>query len=96
MPPDHRPSEQEFDISLLDVAALGSPDGLKIALRSIESVCFQADSAITEMIAALSSRAHLLEYVFSSALRVPAAAYGLPGPIILLPSIEREGIRNTV
>jgi len=81
MPPDHRSPEQAFDISLLDVGALGSPSGLEIALRSIESACFQADTAIAGMVMGLSSRSHVLEYVFSGTLRVHATAYEFPGPI---------------
>jgi len=96
MPPDRRPSEQKFDISLLDVGVLDSPGGLQTALRSIETLCFQADTAIAGMVTALSSRSHVLEYVFSGALHVPAAVYELPRPIALFPSVGREGIRETV
>ena len=90
MPPDRHPSEQIFDISLLDVGALDSPGGLKTALLSIESVCFQDDTAIAEMITGLSSRSHILEYVFSGALRVPAAAYKLSGPIFSFPVLDER------
>jgi hypothetical protein len=92
MPPDRRSSEQTFDISLLDVGALGSPGGLKTALRSIESVCFQADPAIAGMVMALSSRSHVLEYIFSGTLHMPGVACEFPGLIILLPSVGQEGV----
>ena len=71
MPPDLRSSKQTFDIGLFDAEALDSPEGLKTALRSVESVCFQADTEIAEMVSALSSRSHVLEFIFSGALRVP-------------------------
>lgn len=65
MPPQIRSSNQTFNISLLDVETLDSPGGLETALRSIESLCFQADSVIAGMVMGLSSRSHILEYVFS-------------------------------
>lgn len=69
MPSDLHSSRQAFDISLLDAGALDSPDRLETALRSIENVCFQADPAIAEMVMALSSRSHILEYIFSGTFR---------------------------
>jgi len=80
MPPDRRSSEQIFDINLLDAEALDSPGGLHTALCSIESLCFQSDTAIAGMVMALSSRSHVLEYVFSGALSVTTATYELSGP----------------
>ena len=70
MPPDLRSSKRAFDINLLDVGALDSPGGLKTALRSVETACFQADPAIAGMVMALSSRSHVLEYIFSGTLGV--------------------------
>jgi len=83
MPPDLRSSKQAFDISLLDVGALDSPDGLNTALRSVATACFQADPAIAGMVAALNSRSHVLEYIFSGTLRVSAARSEFPGSIVL-------------
>lgn len=96
MSPGRRSPEPTFDIGLLDVGALDSPDGLHTALRSIESVCFQADPAMAGMMTALSSRSHVLEYVFSGALRVLAAACELHGLIISPPSVGQDGIRDFV
>jgi len=83
MPPDLRSSKQAFDISLLDVGALDSPDGLKTALRSVATACFQADPAIAGMVMALNSRSHVLEYIFSGTLRVSAARSEFRGSIVL-------------
>ena len=94
MPSDFRSST--LDISLLDVGALDSPRGLETALRSIESMCFQADPAIAGMVTALSSRSHVLEYIFSGMLRVPAVACEFSGPIVFFPSVRRKGIREAV
>lgn len=69
MPPDLRSQKQAFNTSLLDAGALDSPGGLETALRSIENVCFQADPAIVGMVMALSSRSHVLEYIFSGTFR---------------------------
>lgn len=96
MPPDFRSSKQTFDISLVDVGVLDSPGGLKIALHAIESVCFQADPTIAGMVMTLSSRSHVLEYIFSSTLRVSVAAYQFPGSIVFFPSVRRAGIREVV
>ena len=96
MAQDLRSSKQTFDIGLLDVVALDSPDGLETALRSIESVCFQADPAIVEMVMALSSRSHVLEYIFSGMLRVPAAPCEFPVPTCLFVSVGRGGIREAI
>jgi hypothetical protein len=96
MPQDRYSSKQTFDISILDAGALDSPGGLETALHSLESMCFEADPAIAEMITALSSRSHVLEYIFSGTLCLPATACEFPGQIILLPSAGREGIREVV
>ena len=90
MPQDRSSSEETFDISLLDAEALNSPGGLESALRSIETVCFQADIAITGMVMGLSSRSHILEYVFSGMLSLHAAAYEFPGPIFFIPVLDEK------
>ena len=84
MPPVCRSSEQTFDIDLLDVGTLDSLGGLKTALRSIESVCFEADGAVAGMIMALSSRSHVLEYIFSGTSRVSTAACEFRGLIFFI------------
>ena len=94
MPPDLRSST--LDISLLDVRVLDSPGGLETALRSIESMCFQTDPAIAGMVMTLSSRSHVLEYIFSGTLRVLAAACQFPGSTVFFPSVRRKGIREAV
>ncbi|KAF9647525.1 hypothetical protein BDM02DRAFT_3187952 [Thelephora ganbajun] len=58
--------KQILDISLFDVEALDSSGGLKTALRSVENACFQADPVIAGMVMTLSSRSHVLEYIFSA------------------------------
>jgi len=73
MPPDLRSSKLAFGISLFNVEALDSPGGLKTALLSIESVCFQDDPAIAGMVMTLSGRSHVMEYIFSGTLCVPTA-----------------------
>ena len=78
MPQNRRPSVKAFNLNLFDAEELKSKSGRRIALRSIKSVCFQADSAILEMVVALSSRPYLLEYIFSCMLRMLAAAYDFP------------------
>ena len=96
MPRGRRPSKQTFDIKLLDAESLGSPGGFEAALRSIESVCFQAGPAIAGMVTALSSHSHVLEYIFSGRLRVLAVICEFRGLIILHPSIGRRRIREVV
>lgn len=81
MPQDRYSSKQTFDINLLNAEVLNSPGGLTTALHSVESMCFQADPAITGMVAALSSRSHVLEYIFSGALCIPTTACEFPGAI---------------
>ena len=75
MSPDRHSSKRIFDISLFSAEALDSPGGLETALRSVESVCFQDDPAIAEMVITLSCRSHVLEYIFSGTSRVSAATY---------------------
>ena len=96
MPQDRYSSESKFDINLFNAEPLDSPDGLETALRSVECMCFQADPAIAEMITGLSSRSHVLEYIFSGTLLVPVVACYFPGSVIFLPSVGREGIREIV
>jgi len=83
MPPDLDSPKQTSDISLLDMGTLDSTGGLETALRSIESVCLLADPAIAGMVTALTSRSHVLEYIFSGMLRVVAAAWELPTNIFV-------------
>ena len=78
MPQNRRPSVKAFNPNLLDAKALRTKSGCRLALRSIKSVCLQADSAILEVVVALSSRSYLLEYIFSCMLRMLAAAYDFP------------------
>ena len=68
MPLDRTSSRQDFSTSLLEPDALTTRGGLQAALQSIERVCYHGDSSIMEMIVELSSRPHILEYTFSSAL----------------------------
>jgi hypothetical protein len=76
MPPDPRSSEPASYISLFNMETLDFPDGLEKTLRSIESLCFQADPAIAGIVSTLNSRSHILEYIFSGVLRLPAAEHG--------------------
>ena len=70
--PQNRTSPQEaFSTSILEPEALGAPGGFQTALDSIERVCYHNDSSITEMIVGLSSRPHILEYIFSSTSYAP-------------------------
>lgn len=96
MSPDLHSPNQAFDISLLDVETLNSPGGLENALRSIENMCLQAEPAMAGMVLTLSSRSHVLEYIFSGTLRVPVVSYHCARRVILFASVGREGIRDTV
>jgi hypothetical protein len=66
MPFNRTSSQQSFNTGLLEPEALTTRGGLQAALRSIESVCFHDDSSIMDMVVELSSRPHILEYIFSS------------------------------
>ena len=90
MPRNRHSSEQTFDIRLLDAEALDSTDGFKTALRSIESVCFQADPAISEMVMALSDRSYVFEYVFSRTLCTLVVVCGSPGLIVFILVLDKK------
>lgn len=72
MPPDSRSPNQTLDISMLDVEASKFPAGLETTLRSIESLCLQANPAIAGMVSTLNSRSHILECIFSGVWCLPA------------------------
>lgn len=69
MPPDRYSSQDAFDVNTLDPQALDTPDGLVTALRAIEAVCHRGDPEIVEIVTALNSRPHILEYIISGTLR---------------------------
>lgn len=65
MPPNCAPPHESFDTGLLEPDALSARGGLQAALRSIESVCFHDDTSIMSMIAELTARPYILEFIFS-------------------------------
>jgi len=96
MPPDRHSSRTAFDINILDSQTLDTADGLHTALRTIEAICHRGDPEIVEMVVALNSRSHILEYIISGALRVPTGSCVLPPPIILLSSAGGGGVREAL
>jgi len=78
MPPDRSSSRDAFNISLFDLRALDTPDGLAATLRKIEAVCHRGDPGIARVIEVLNSRSCILEYIISGALRVSAGLSILP------------------
>lgn len=96
MPQNCRPSVKAFNLNLFDAEELKSKSGRRIALRSIKSVCFQADSAILEMVVALSSRPYLLEYIFSCMLRMLVAACEFLVLTVPRPSAGQGDVREVV
>ena len=96
MPPDRRSSQDAFDVTILDPQALDAPDGFTAALHAIEAVCYRGDPDIAEMVAALNSRAYILEYIISGALRTTVDPCALPALIILLSSTRGGGIREAL
>ena len=97
MPPDRRSPQDAFYIDMLDPRVLGTPDELNTALRAIEAVCHRGDLEIAEMIAALDSRPHLLEYIISSTLHVSALGPCLlPALIILSSSARGRSLREAL
>jgi hypothetical protein len=86
MAPNRTSFQRPFNTNLLEPDALGAPDGLKTALSSIESVCHRDDTSIMEMVVGLSSRPHILEYIFSSTLCMPVVLAGMikrTDPVVL-------------
>ena len=81
---------------MLDQQALDAPDGLTAVLHAIEAVCHRGDPDIAGVVAALNSRAYILEYIISGALRVTAHPCALPVLIILLSSTGGGGIREAL
>jgi len=90
MLPDSHPSQNAFNINVLDAQALDTPDGLATALRTIQAVCHRGGSEIAGMVSELDSRPYLLEYIISGALRLPVGPCALLA-LIALPSSAREG-----
>ena len=88
MPPDRNWHQDVFDINLLDSRALDTPDGLTTALRAIETVCYRGDPEIAEMVTALDSRPHLLEYIISGTQHV-TVGHRVSPPLITSPSSAR-------
>jgi len=88
MPPDRHSSQDAFDIDLLDSQALDAPDGLAIALHTIEAVCHRGDPEIAEMVATLNSRPYILEYIISGTLRAPIGCCPLLALIVLFLVLE--------
>jgi len=91
MPPDRRSSQDAFYIDMLDPRVLDTPDELNVALRAIGATCHRSDPEIAEMVVALDSRPHILEYIISSALRAPALGHCLLPELIIPPSSARGG-----
>jgi len=96
MPPDRYSSKDMFDIEILDPQALHASDGLKTALRAIESVCYRGDSEIAEMVEMLNSRSYLLEYIISGMLRMPVGLCALLALIVPPSSFGGGGIREVL
>jgi len=97
MPQDRRSSQDAFWIDMLDPRVLVIPDGLDAALRTIGATCHRSDPEIAEMVAALDSRPHILEYIISSTLRVPAPGHCLlPELIVSLSSARGGGLREAL
>lgn len=93
MPPDRYPSQDAFDISMLDPRALDTPDELATALRTIEAVCHRGDPEIAEMIAVLNSHPYVLEYIISGTLRVLTGPCAFPALIVISSSAGGGGIQ---
>ena len=87
MPPDRYPSQDAFDIEMLNPQTLYGSDGLAAALRKIEPVCYRGDPEATGMIEALSSRPYLLEYIISGVLNASVRLCTSPTLIILSSSV---------
>ena len=68
MSQDRDSSQDVFYIDMLDPRALDIPDELDAALRAIGATCHRDDPEIAEMVVALDSRPHILEYIISSTL----------------------------
>lgn len=90
MPRDRHSSQSTFDISLLDSQALDTPEGLAIALRAIETICYRGDPGIAGMVTILNNRSYLLEYIISGTLHVTAGRCMLPA-LMLLHLVLEEG-----
>ena len=62
---DLSPPQDTFDIDLFSPGALATPDGLKTALCTIDTVCRRGDVEIAAMVKSLKDHPHLLEYIIS-------------------------------
>ena len=96
MPQDRHPSQDAFDINLLDSQVLDTPDALQTVLRAVEAVCHRGDPETTTMVATLNSRSHILEYIISGTSRVLIGSCEPPAPIILPTSTGRRGVRKAL
>jgi len=81
---------------MLDPQAFFAPDGLKIALRAIETVCHRGDPEIAGMVEALNSRSHIFEYIVSGMSRVPIGSCEPPALMIFPSSARGGGIQGTL
>jgi len=96
MPPDCNSPQDAFNINMVDPQLLDAPDGLTTALRAIEAVCYRGDPEIAEMVLALNSRPHILEYIISGTPRVPTGLFTLPTLIVLLSSAGGGSLRGAL
>jgi len=96
MPPGRYSSQGAFDVEILNPQALNTPGGLQTALRAIEAICYRGDPKIADVVEALNSHSHLLEYIISGTLCVPIGPRTLSALIPLLFSVRGGGIRKVL
>lgn len=84
MPQKRNPSEQSFDINILQPGVLVTPGGLRTALDAIQRICYRDDSSIIEMVEGLSCRSNVLEYILSGTSRASVITVNLTKGIALV------------